>query len=80
MKSTKSDLLADIAVGDQVYKRTYSEDILDNVYTESEGEIITAVSDEKFTYGNNCTYSVPMSITTSKSYYEFCGYNMTINS
>ena len=80
VKSTKSDLLADIAVGDQVYKRSYSETILDNEYTASEGETITAVSSDKFTYGNNCTYSVPMTITTSKGEYTFAGYNMTINS
>lgn len=83
VKSIKSELInkliAPIAVGDSIYIREYDDQTLSYVWTEVEGETITAI-DGSFTYGNNCTYSVPMTITTSKNTYEFCGYNMTLNS
>lgn len=80
VKSTKSGLLAPIAVGDTVYGRAYSDILMDNTYAALEDEVVTAVGETSFTYGNNCTYSVPMSITTAKGEYVFCGYNLTINS
>ena len=77
VSSMKNDLLADIAVGDKVFIRAYDSESSDFVYTE-EAEI-TAVSGS-FTYGNNCTYSVPTQIVAGGKTYDFCGYNITFNS
>jgi hypothetical protein len=81
VRSVKSGFIAPISVGDTVYVRSFNSSTLENDYVESiDDGTITAVGGETFTYGNNCTYSVPMSITTSKGEYTFCGYNITLQS
>lgn len=81
VRSVKSGFIAPISVGDTVYVRSFNSLTLENDYVESIGDgTITAVGEETFTYGNNCTYSVPMSITTSQGEYTFCGYNITLQS
>ena len=77
--SRKSELLAPIAVGDQVYAREFDTVARAHTWTAVEGEVVTAI-DGTFTYGNNCTYDVPTSITTDKGTYTLCGYNITLNS
>lgn len=82
IKSMKSNLLAPIAIGDQVYVRSFDDESGMHTWTAVEGEVVTAI-DGTFTYGNNTPYgiySVPTSITTAKGTYAFCGYNMTLNS
>lgn len=81
VRSVKSGFIAPISVGDTVYVRSFNSSTLENDYVESiDDGTITAVGGETFTYGNNRTYSVPMSITTTKGEYTFCGYNITLQS
>ena len=79
VSSTKLGLLAPIAVGDYARTRTYDSSTGDYTWSsDANSEAIIAVGSTTFTYGNNCPYSVPMSITTAKGVYTFCGYNMVI--
>lgn len=79
LKSTNSDgILSDIKIGDAVYTRSYSVDLLENVY-EDIGKTVASI-DGSFTYGNNNTYSVPMTVIVDGTEYTFCGYNITLNS
>lgn len=67
-----TSLLRDIVAGCKIYSKT------DDTYTDT-GKTVSACGTETFTYGNNCTYSVPTTITVDGTTYTFCGYNVTLN-
>lgn len=73
--STVSGLLTPITAGRGAFTREYNPTTGDFTYT-SVGSV-TAVSGS-FTYGNNCTFDVPMSVTVDGKEYTFTGYNITI--
>jgi len=80
VKSTGADgMLKEIAVGDATYGRTYDSTAKANTYADASAPI-EAIGGSTFTYGNNCTYSVPTLITAGGKDYAFCGYNITLNS
>ena len=74
--STASGLLAPITAGREVFTREYNPTTGDFTYTSAGS--VAAVSGTTFTYGNNCTFDVPMSMTIGSKEYTFCGYNITI--
>ena len=57
----------------QVYNR-----LNNGTYELIVGKNVRGVGSETFTYGNNCTYTVPKSITVNGTTYTFAGYNMTL--
>jgi len=77
IKSTANDLLRVIANGDTAYTRTF--DSTTGAYTYTVFGTISNIAGS-FTYGNNCTYSVPTSFDCEGKTYVFCGYNITIQS
>lgn len=74
VSSVKSGLLATVSTGDIVFEKTSSGDF------SATSNTVQAIGSGTFTYGNNCTFSVPDSITVSGTVYTFAGYNMTLNS
>ena len=74
VRTIKEDggLLSAIAKGDTVYIKT------DSGNYETNGQTVVEVDSASFTYGNNCTWSVPMSITVDETEYAFAGYNVTL--
>lgn len=74
VSSVKSGLLAAVSTGDAVFEKTSSGDFSETSNT------VQAIGSGTFTYGNNCTFSVPDSITVAGTVYTFAGYNMTVNS
>ena len=74
VSSVKSGLLANVATGDTVFEKTSTGDFSETSNT------VQSIGSGTFTYGNNCTFSVPDSITVAGTVYTFAGYNMTLNS
>lgn len=74
VSSVKSGLLAAVSTGDTVFEKTSSGDFSETSNT------VQSIGSGTFTYGNNCTFSVPDSITVAGTVYTFAGYNMTLNS
>lgn len=74
VSSVKSGLLATVSTGDTVFEKTSVGDFSETSNT------VQAIGSGTFTYGNNCTFSVPDSITVAGTVYTFAGYNMTLNS
>lgn len=74
VSSVKSGLLATVSTGDTVFEKTSSGDF------SATSNTVQAIGSGTFTYGNNCTFSVPDSITVAGIVYTFAGYNMTLNS
>lgn len=72
------DLITDF-VRRKALKRTDFVDASQNWLYEEIGDIADKSSDV-FEYGNNNKYAVPMSITVGGKTYDFCGYNITLNS
>jgi len=77
-----------IAAGCKTYSRSWSDETLRNVFTDT-GKTVASVGSETFTYGQtnaNCGtaattaegYSVPMSIVVDGTTYSFCGYTMAL--
>ena len=70
--------LAPIAAGASVYTRSW--DAATNTESWTANGTIDSVGSSSFTYGNNCTYDVPTTLTANGKEYVFAGYNMTIQS
>lgn len=71
VSTTNGGLLAQIAAGTGAY--------VDKT-TETSSGSVESVGSEPFVYGNNCTYTVPTTVTVDGVEYTFAGYNMTIQS
>lgn len=68
--------LAPIVADAVVYTRSWDEATNEEFWTECGA--VTSVGSSAFTYGNNCTYDVPTTITANGKEYTFAGYNITI--
>ena len=65
--------------GKEIYRCKWSKKLFKKSYLKT-GKTVKSVSDETFTYGDNCTYSVPASITDSDgTVYTFCGHTVTLH-
>ena len=65
--------------GKEIYRCKWSKKLFKKSYFKT-GKTVKSVSDETFTYGDNCTYSVPASITDSDgTVYTFCGHTVTLH-
>lgn len=71
--SANYQLLKSDFVNSPIYSRSD-----DGTYAVITGKTVASVGSESFTYGNNCTYSVPMSIVVDGTTYSFAGYNVTL--
>ena len=66
-------------IGQKIYKCKWDKILFKKNYFET-GRTVSAASSEKFTYGDNCTYSVPASIVDSDGVvYTFCGHTVTLH-
>lgn len=74
VSSLASGLLHDISVGESVLTKNESNEYI------STGKVVESIASDVFTYGNNCTWSAPMSIVVDGVTYQFAGYNCTIMS
>ena len=66
-------------VGKEIFECSWNSESYKREYSAI--NTVKSVSDEKFTYGNNCTYSVPQKITDNDGKtYTFCGHTATLHS
>jgi hypothetical protein len=76
--NTAESLVEDF-VGKEIYGCYWNSDEYKREYVVINS--VESVSDETFTYGNNCTYSVPQKITDDDGKeYTFCGHTVTLHS
>ena len=65
--------------GQKIYRCKWDKILFKKKYYDT-GRTVKSASSEKFTYGDNCTYSVPASITDSSgTVYTFCGHTVTLH-
>lgn len=65
--------------GQKIYKCKWDKILFKKKYYDT-GRTVKSMSSAKFTYGDNCTYSVPDSITDSNGVvYTFCGHTVTLH-
>ena len=71
--------IVDDFVGKEIFECSWNSESYKREYSAI--NTVKSVSDEEFTYGNNCTYSVPTKITDNDGKeYTFCGHTATLHS
>lgn len=65
--------------GKNIYRCKWDKKLFRKNYYKT-GRTVRSTSSEKFTYGNNCTYSVPTAIIDQDgTTYTFCGHTVTLH-